>query len=84
MGPERSSSVFLWRNWAIPLPPDQRHRPKPRFVVRTPKCFVPKYTGAMAEENDKRVRAWRIVGWVVALLAVVIVAGPQIIDLLGE
>jgi hypothetical protein len=38
----------------------------------------------MAEENDKRVRAWRIVGWVVALLAVVIVAGPQTIDLLGE
>lgn len=38
----------------------------------------------MAEENDKRVRAWRIVGWVVALFAVVIVAGPQIIDLLGE
>jgi len=38
----------------------------------------------MAEENDKRVRAWRIVGWVVALLAVVIVAGAQIIDLLGE
>jgi hypothetical protein len=53
-------------------------------MVRTPKCFVPKYTGAMAEENDKRVRAWRIVGWVVALLAVVIVAGPQIIELLGE
>jgi hypothetical protein len=49
-----------------------------------PRCFVPEYTGAMAEENDKRVRAWRIVGWVVALLAVVIVAGPQIIDLLGE
>lgn len=38
----------------------------------------------MAEENDKHVRAWRIVGWVVALFAVVIVAGPQIIDLLGE
>jgi hypothetical protein len=38
----------------------------------------------MADDNDKRVRAWRIVGWVVALLAVVIVAGPQIIDLIGE
>jgi len=42
------------------------------------------YTGVMAEESDKRVRAWRIVGWVVALLAVVIVAGPQILDLFGE
>jgi hypothetical protein len=38
----------------------------------------------MADDNDKRARAWRIVGWVVALLAVVIVAGPQIIDLIGE
>jgi hypothetical protein len=38
----------------------------------------------MADDNDKRVRAWRIVGWVVALLAVVIVAGPQIIDFIGE
>ena len=45
---------------------------------------APEYTGGMADDNDKRVRAWRIVGWVVALLAVVIVAGPQIIDLIGE
>lgn len=45
---------------------------------------TPEYTGGMADDNDKRVRAWRIVGWVVALLAVVIVAGPQIIDLIGE
>lgn len=46
--------------------------------------YPPAYTVGMAEENDKRVRVWRIVGWVVALLAVVIVAGPQILDLFGE
>jgi len=38
----------------------------------------------MSEPTDKRARAWRIVGWVIAALAVVIVAGPQIIDLFGE
>lgn len=42
------------------------------------------YTEAMVDESDKRVRAWRIVGWVVAILAVIIVAGPQILDLIGE
>lgn len=45
---------------------------------------APPYTGLMSDEIDKRVRGWRIVGWIVALLAVVIVAGPQILDLVGE
>ena len=53
------------------------HGPKPT-------ALIPQYTGAMSEPMDKRARAWRIVGWVIAALAVVIVAGPQIIDLFGE
>jgi hypothetical protein len=84
MAPERSSSVVRWLNWSFRAHQIRATDRYLSFSGRTPRCFVPEYTGAMAEENDKRVRAWRIVGWVVALLAVVIVAGPQIIDLLGE
>jgi len=53
------------------------HDPKPTSLASP-------YTGAMSDPMDKRARAWRIVGWVIAALAVVIVAGPQIIDLFGE
>lgn len=53
-------------------------------MTRKPKGWAPQYTEVVSHEHDKQVRAWRIVGWVVALLAVVIVAGPQILDLFGE
>lgn len=38
----------------------------------------------MSEENDTYARRWRVVGWIVALIAVVVVAGPQILNLIGE
>jgi len=60
-----------------PAPQATLHAPKPTSLASP-------YTGAMSDPMDKRARAWRIVGWVIAALAVVIVAGPQIIDLFGE
>ena len=36
----------------------------------------------MAENNRDLERIWRIVGWVFAAVALVIVAGPQILALL--
>jgi|AntAceMinimDraft_5_1070358.scaffolds.fasta_scaffold23251_3 hypothetical protein len=35
-------------------------------------------------KNDGQLRAWKIIGWVGLALAIVIVAGPQILDLLSR
>jgi|GEM_PF-797902 hypothetical protein len=33
------------------------------------------------QKNQRQLRTWRIIGWVGLLLAIAIVAGPQILDL---
>lgn len=33
------------------------------------------------QKNDRQLRAWRIIGWVGLVLAIALVAGPQILDL---
>ncbi|AVG24100.1 hypothetical protein C3B54_111139 [Pontimonas salivibrio] len=41
----------------------------------------PNSEGRSPEASRRLVTNWRIVGWVVAILMIVVVAGPQIIDL---
>ncbi len=41
----------------------------------------PNSEGRSPEESKRLVANWRIVGWVVAIVMVVVVAGPQIIEL---
>lgn len=37
--------------------------------------------GRSPEESRRLVKKWRVVGWMLAVLMVVVVAGPQIIEL---
>lgn len=39
------------------------------------------YTLLMSDLNAKTARLWRAAGWIVALIAIFVVAGPQILAL---
>jgi hypothetical protein len=42
------------------------------------------YARTMTDRDQRHARLWRVVGWVAAAIAIVVVAGPQILDLVGS
>jgi len=46
--------------------------------------WQPDYNVAVGDENIKWAKVWRVAGWIVALLAIFVVAGPQILALFSR